>query len=70
MTADESGLPDYFYAKLVNWSAERGQNSSMLARQARNLVLTLGVRTVARGACGDIGFGKSFLVDALAQRTH
>jgi cytochrome c553 len=22
-------LPDYFYAKLVNWSAERGQNSSM-----------------------------------------
>ncbi len=22
-------LPDYFYAKLVNWSAERGQNSAM-----------------------------------------
>lgn len=22
-------LPDYFYSKLVNWSAERGQNSSM-----------------------------------------
>jgi cytochrome c553 len=22
-------LPDYFYSKLVNWTAERGQNSSM-----------------------------------------